>query len=185
LQGIILNHAAVKRIIALLLFCSLAFPFMGTYGWLLLSKHLLKREIRQQILSGMAREHLVLLSFSSSDASRELRWEHSGEFAWQGNMYDIVEQTITEDSCIFLCYPDHRESALNREIASLVETCLGHSPIQKENQQQLNRWLQMTYLFTVLHWHPQAPKTPPQQTFMIYLSCLAGIHDPPDHPPKS
>lgn len=180
-----LQQVSMKRAAGIFLLACITFPFWGSYCLLIVSRQVIKKEVRQQLLQGMNKEDLILLAFTRQQTLTKLRWEHDREFAYHGTMYDVVESTFREDSCFFLCYPDHRETALNREIAALVEKCMGRSPVQKDNQKTINRLLHLTYLCVPFSWYPTSPEAPSVQPCRTLQRCLSGVSDPPDHPPKA
>ena len=85
-----------------------------------IEKAALKREIKWKMIAGIDQNELVLLKFSKEEAETKLRWEHSKEFEYDGQMYDIVSKEIKGDSIYYRCWWDYEEPALNRKLQQLV-----------------------------------------------------------------
>lgn len=98
------------------------------------------------MVSGINPGKLMVLRFSLADASRMLQWEHELEFEFNGNMYDVIKKTQTNDSVSYLCWPDHKETALNLELNRLVDIAMGDDTDNKQNNKRLIDFLQQLYL---------------------------------------
>ncbi|PQJ78994.1 hypothetical protein [Polaribacter porphyrae] len=87
-------------------------------------------------MRGIDKEELVLLKFSEEEAMKELKWKHSKEFEYKGEMYDIVKTEKIGNIIHYWCWWDHEETRLNRELTELVTNLFNDSPqkAQKENQ---------------------------------------------------
>jgi hypothetical protein len=81
---------------------------------------------------------LLEFTFHLKDTSTLLRWEHSKEFEYDQQMYDIVERSYLGDSVTYLCWWDHAETALNKELAATVFNMLKQNPIKSKAQ---DKWL--------------------------------------------
>ena len=111
----------------LLLFCFGA-PFYGTCFFLQHQKHVVKKEIKRQIIAGIDKKELVHLKFSGSELHAELYWEHEKEFEYAGEMYDVVEKITIGDTTHFWCWPDHQETGLNQKLRKLVNDNFKNDP---------------------------------------------------------
>jgi len=175
----------MKRAASILLLLCITFPFWGSYSWLMISKQIIRKEVRNQLLSGMHKEDLVLLTFTRKEALKLLKWEDEKEFEYLGQLYDVVESGTEGDLCWYSCYPDLEESSLNRQIASLVEQTLGNSQQQKEQQKQLITFLKVNYLSNPFTWQATSPEKDPQLTPELQTHCSPGYTTPPSPPPES
>ncbi len=88
-------------------------------------------------MEGIAEEELTLLTFSKREASTLLDWEHPKEFEYRGQMYDVVKQYSSKDSLYYWCWPDHKESQLNQELAALTELLFNRNPQRQTNKEQV------------------------------------------------
>jgi len=111
----------------LLALCFLLDPFAGSLPWLQLRKAIVKNEVREHLSRGIEAESLVVLRFSREKAKSLLRWEHSGEFEYNGEMYDVVESWTAGDTVFYRCWPDREETELNSRIRTLAARALAEA----------------------------------------------------------
>lgn len=124
-----------------------------SYGWLQHKKTKVRKEVKRQLLAGKADDELVLLKFSLEASKTELRWEHSREFEYQGQMYDIVRTEQRGDSVIYHCCWDREETQLNAAIKTLVSRIL-HKDVEHNSQQErLFSFLKSLYHAGMSEWH--------------------------------
>lgn len=98
---------------------------------------MVKKNIKRKMIAGIDKEELVLLKFTKAEAERELEWEHSKEFEYKREMYDIVESQTTSDSVLYWCWWDYEETNLNLALSDLVEKNLGKDSKRSQKRQQL------------------------------------------------
>lgn len=126
-----------NRWIGLFLLLCLVAPFPTIYTVLQYQKKLVKKEVKWKMIEGIDKEELVLLVFTEEQTQTQLRWEHSKEFEYDGFMYDIVEQSVKNDSIYYLCWLDHDETKLNKQLSGLVENIFGKDDKNKENKHRI------------------------------------------------
>lgn len=97
------------------------------------------------MISGLKEGELVTLSFSTQEAEAKLDWEHSKEFEYNGQMYDVVESKITADSAVYVCWPDDDETLLNKQLKGIVAVALGHHQKSKESRKNLISFFKSVY----------------------------------------
>lgn len=119
-----------------LLFCLLA-PVASTFIYLQLQKKEIKGQVKEKILAGIDKQELHLLKFTQSQIKEELRWEHSREFEYRGEMYDVVEKKVLGDTTYFWCWWDYEETTLNKNLRHMLAKVLGRNPNRKEKKEQL------------------------------------------------
>jgi len=100
-------------------------------------KSVIKREVKENIIQSLDKSELVLIKLSKAEAKTELDWEHSKEFEYKGEMYDIVQVEKTYDSIKYWCWWDHEETALNKKLTKLVNEILGNDKEKNEQESQL------------------------------------------------
>lgn len=136
------------------------------------------------MMHSLPREELVLLAFTETDSKRCLRWEHSREFEYNGQMYDVAESWKEGDTLFYRCWWDHAETKLNRGLADILGRLLRSDPARQERQQKLDNFSKSLFC-----------ETETNEGFLIqprkadYPSCkpsqlLSPYYSPPDHPPK-
>ncbi len=128
------------------LLLSLTVPVLMTYGYLCHQKWIVKNQVKQSIIAGLDRDELVFLKFSRDDQSKLLKWEHSREFEYQDQMYDVVYVVETTDSLSYWCWWDHEETALNLQLKSLVKKLWSQTPISKDSNLKLIEFYDKLFL---------------------------------------
>ena len=76
------------------------------------------------MIAGLDPAELVLFKFTRLEAQTKLRWEHSKEFEYRGQMYDVVSSETKGDSIFYRCWWDHKETQLNKKLNILVAKAL-------------------------------------------------------------
>jgi hypothetical protein len=135
----------VRQTIAILLFLCITVPVVGTYGWLSFQKHIARKAVKRQLIASIDKAELVQLKFSVTQAATELRWEHSKEFEYKGEMYDVVQKESEGDSVTYWCWWDHEETKLNKHLGELVSDVLDQSPERNKHKKQLLEFFKSLY----------------------------------------
>jgi len=94
----------LRQLLALFLLLCLTLPFLGTYTWLKIEKRKVKKSIKWSMIGGMDKSAFVLLKFTKEESETKLRWEHSREFEYAGQMYDVVEAAEQGDTTYYYCW---------------------------------------------------------------------------------
>lgn len=166
----------------LLLFC-LATPIVITFTFLHYHKKQVRKEVKHRIIAGIDKVELVLLKFTEAKTKSELRWEHSKEFEYKGEMYDVVERKIEGDTIYYWCWRDHEETKLNKQLDGLLAKVLGNNPQREEKKSQLADFFKKLF-----HENPanQLEVSPKYKIKRFYYSeDFASIyHAPPVPPPR-
>lgn len=76
-------------------------------------------------------EVYVHFAFSKVETETLLRWEHSKEFEYEGEMYDVVRAETRNDSVFYTLWWDHEETEINQKLARLTKEQHSRTP-QKE-----------------------------------------------------
>lgn len=117
---------------------------------MLYQKHVIRKELKQNIIKGIDKEKLTLLKFASADQPFMIKYFGAKEFAHKGEMYDIVEQSSVGDTIYFWCWWDHEETALNQKLDNLLVQCLSNEPIQSNTQVQLEKFFKGLYCSSMI-----------------------------------
>lgn len=88
----------------------------------------------------------MLISLHTLLADSELEWVKSDEFRFRGEMFDVVETSVSNDTVHYLCYPDEKENILNKKITQMVSDAFGHHPANKAHQKYIRDFFKSTYL---------------------------------------
>jgi hypothetical protein len=116
-------------------------PFLGTYSWLQYEKAQVKKQVKRKMISELDQKELVLLKLSKLEAEKELNWEHSKEFEYHEQMYDVVSTEIVGDSIHYYCWLDQKETLLNKKLNDLVNKILRNEPLQKKSTESLSDFM--------------------------------------------
>lgn len=135
----------MKKLLSILLFCSLIVPVLGTYGWLKYERYKVKKSVKQQLKHTVSKDELVKLSFTDYDADRKLDWEHSKEFEYDGLMYDVVYSSKENGVQTYWCWLDSKESKLNQQLTQLVTDLLDNNPDHKKQIENLIDFMKTIY----------------------------------------
>ena len=130
----------------LLLYCFIA-PIGLTYAVLKLRQYRVREDVEHQILQGFDKGELLELKFTLAEA-RSLEWEHEGEFEYNGQSYDVVNQEILGDSIVYYVWWDKIETQIKNQLAQLVAQALNQDEEQQENQEELIQLLKDIYYQT-------------------------------------
>jgi hypothetical protein len=117
--------------ISIFLLIVLIFPVSGTLTWMYFNKLQIKKSVKRAIIHGVPEHQLSLVSISDSN-KHLLRWEHSKEFEYLGEMYDIVRRENCGDTTHYWCWWDKEETALNQYIAQLSSGFIEKSADRKQ-----------------------------------------------------
>ncbi len=161
-------------------------PVATIYSYLQYEKSAVRREIKGKMIAGMDREELVLLKFTKEETETKLRWEHSKEFEYNGQMYDIVSKEIKGDSIFFHCWWDYVETDLNKKLQKLVANAMDENGSNCDAHLNLYNYLCSFFCTELIDWHAITF----QKTEIVYQDEMhADIFNsirisPPTPPPK-
>ncbi|WKK85957.2 hypothetical protein QYS48_02595 [Marivirga arenosa] len=120
-------------------------PASATFLWFQYEKILLRHEVKEKLIHSIDRSELVLIALSNDQAEEELDWEHSKEFEYQDEMYDVVEVEKTSDSVKYWVWWDHAETNLNKKLSKLVNEIFGNDQKKKDQESQLISFYKSLY----------------------------------------
>lgn len=171
-----------RKYTAFFLLVCLVLPPAAVYTYLKVQKRQVRKEVKRQMISGIDKRELVLLSFSKEDSKNELRWKHAKEFAYKDMMYDIVESRSTSDSVFYWCWPDHKETRLNKNLEKLARLALNKNQQRSDQKQRLSKFLNSIFFEETTSWHSWnfAAMT---VTSGFVISEYPGFISPPLPPP--
>lgn len=112
-------------------------PAATTYFYLQNRKREIRREVKHRMMEGLHSDELVILTFDK-EASAELQWEHSKEFEFENQMYDVVRSVEKGDSIEYHCWPDNEETQVNKQLASTALLLFQGDPDQKEKKDNVH-----------------------------------------------
>lgn len=116
-------------------------PFAGTFLVHKIQKKQIKRTIKRKIIAGINKSELVLLKFTEKEKQTQILWEHSKEFEYQGQMYDITDFQTVGDTTYYWCWWDYEETNLNKQLNKKLSESLDGNPQNQKRQVKLYNFL--------------------------------------------
>jgi hypothetical protein len=143
----------------------------------------IKRELKRKLIAGIDRAELVHLTFSLKE-KENLEWEHSKEFNYNGQYYDVIETEIQGDSVTYICWLDYEETHLYKKLDEMLVKAFGNDATQQKNTKRLNDFFKSVYFTGTLN------PTVSNQELIIDFTSHYLIQSPstfgkvPFHPPR-
>jgi hypothetical protein len=175
---------AVKNIIAGLVAFLLLDPYVSSFPWLHFKRAMLKKEVQRNITRGIENDRLVLLRFSKEEAETLLRWEHSREFEYKGQMYDVVQAWTVDNTVYYRCWRDREETKLNNRFRELAERAV--AGVLKIGQ-RADPWSRSSTVLFPASADKEKILTPalfPQSVWAFADSYSSIVIQPPKPPPR-
>lgn len=157
---------------------------MGTYSWLSFQQYQTKKAVKNKLKHSISKDQLVRLAFTKQ-AEQELYWEHSKEFEYRGEMYDVVTTEHHGDSTVYLCWWDNEETELNQELAELVEDVLDTNTERSKQKKKLLNFLKTLYHSPINGFAvTQVVVVDLHHTNIYFVNYYNIQNAPPSPPPK-
>lgn len=174
----------MKKIIGIFLLVVLIAPFLGTYVWLQHEKMVVRKKVKKQLIAGLDKKELVLLTFSNKNIENQLEWEHSKEFRFKGKMYDVVYSEVTGNVISYWCWLDKEETKLNKLLSDLVNKALGNDPLKQEKEKSF-----IDFTKTLFYSDPEAWCASLDNNILHHHFIFSSIYNswlvsPPSPPPQ-
>jgi hypothetical protein len=106
---------------------------------------MVRKEVKRKIIAGLDRDDLFLVALTQEESQIELRWEHSKEFEYKGQMYDIVETEWKDGVIYYWCWWDHEETSLNQKLNKLAAHAFDTSDRKQQQEKKLSYFYQSLY----------------------------------------
>ena len=106
-----------------------------------------QNEAADKLNKGVAEIELIRFTLSHADLETELDWKHDHEFAYQNNMYDVVDKVEGEDSTTLIVFLDDKETKVMRRMAKLQRYVLGLGDTSDSKESKPKRQLRNWQLF--------------------------------------
>lgn len=133
-----------RSLLAILLFACLIVPIAVVYSYLKLEKNKIRKEIKHKIIDGIPKEMLVCIKISSQQ-THELKWQHSKEFEYKDEMYDIVSKEYIGDTTFYWCWWDNEETLLNKQLSKLLTKALKNDSKHSDPQKHIIDFFKSIY----------------------------------------
>jgi hypothetical protein len=173
----------VKSLASILLIFTFVLPLAVPYTVLQYQKKAIKRKVKWMMIAGLDEQDLVHLTFSKAE-SAQLDWKHSTEFAFEGELYDVVRTYERGDQIIYICWHDHEETALYKDLDQLLVNYFKQAP--ESNRTKARTALFLKSLIAIEtgvelpRLHPSNRQVENLKPYMqMYYSVHLGTHTPP------
>ncbi len=128
-------------------------------------------------------EEQFLWTFSIADAHTILQWEHSREFEYKGEMYDVIRSEMKGDSIWYWCYWDKKETKLRKELNVLLVNLMGPGQQSRNEGRQLNDFFKSLFVPVTIDIQIPASGKDHNQYMMPYTFSLHAFDRTPPVPP--
>jgi len=120
----------------------------GTWIVFKLQQTAVRYEVKQQIKAGVPKSDLVTLHIAKvweETPNARFEREHSKEFRFDGEMYDIIRSMDEGDTTVYICIHDVKESGLFADLERLIEEEIDQ-PINKKSRESLQQLIAAKYV---------------------------------------
>ena len=167
----------MRKAYTILLMTSLVLPLACIFVHYHVNLYQIRKELKHRMLEGIGMEELVRLAFHQKDNASQ-KWEHSREFVFKGQYYDVVNKEECGDSIIYYCWWDNEETILHKQLDGVLANFMQRDPQQHKHQtrildffkafyfeehhyqQEINNW-SFSHDFNYLSRHITIPATVP------------------------
>ncbi len=130
---------AYKNIIVIGLMLSLLAPLLGGGFSFIYRRHQIRREIKGFLKSKLDQTQLVSFDFSNEENKSSVKWKHDKEFEYKGAWYDVIRIQISENSTIYWCWKDAKETQLYQKLNRLTADFFSqNTPLKHQQNRFLN-----------------------------------------------
>ncbi|WP_417589158.1 hypothetical protein [Owenweeksia hongkongensis] len=107
-----------------------------------------RHEMKQRIKAGVPEADLVLLKIAKSEEENSdvFEREHSREFRYYGQMYDVMRLEDKGDTTYYTCIHDVKESKLFERLDRMVLDQLSENEDQKKHREMMLGFFTKVYL---------------------------------------
>lgn len=123
----------LKSTLAIFLLAALSAPALLVITYLRVEEQALEATVKERSREG---GELTRLAITKTE-SHMLRWEHSREFEYRGQMYDIIHSYQQGDTTFYECWADHEETRLKKEMQRLLVQENANTPLHNERDRRL------------------------------------------------
>lgn len=121
---------------------------MGYYIVFKAQQYQIKTEIAASIKAGVYTSDVTIITIAKNHLNK-VQWFDSGkEMRYEGEMYDIVKSSKTDDSTTFYCINDTKEAKLFSYLDKHINTHVSSVPQNKNSKKQSNPIIKL-YFSTV------------------------------------
>lgn len=155
--------------------------------WLIfkIQQEAVRTEIKQQIKAGVPEDQLVKLKIAKTweeEPNNRFKREHSKEFRFDGEWYDVMRSKDLGDTTLYVCIHDVKEGKLFNRLAEMT-----HAEMSQPHQEQ-KRSIAVSSFISDYHFEPEQ-EAPFRRSFTELLcdrriiqtqTCQLPISPPPN-----
>jgi hypothetical protein len=177
-------HFLLKKIVLIILVSVFLFNIIGYVGLYELLKYRNVISIEKQINNGIPEKDLVVLVFPLSKFHFErtkMKWTQTcKEFEYNKSRYDIVSQSIKNDSVYFYCIHDTKEEKILYNYSLAVQKNTGSDKNNRKNSQFFHK-INIDYYCHSFNNNAFCNYSVPiiYSYFQFYKSYSVELHSPP------
>jgi len=97
-----------------------------------------KKAATLKVKKAIPPEDQMLWKFSMADSRSKLEWEHSREFEYKGEMYDVIRSEKRGDTMWYWCYWDRKETKLKNQLNIVVFNLMGPGAENRNSSQLIS-----------------------------------------------
>ncbi len=131
-----------------LLVALLLIQMQGTWLVFKLQQTAIRYEVKQQIKAGVPASDLVTLHIAKvweETPNARFEREHSKEFRFDGEMYDIIRSRDEGDTTVYICIHDVKESELFADLERLTVEKIDQ-PVNKKSRESMQQLIAAKYV---------------------------------------
>ena len=129
-------------------------PVAVTYIWLQHRKAVVRKEVKWKMIAGIDKKELVFFEFSHTENQQKLKWKHSKEFEFNGEMYDVVKKVITANTIQYWCWWDHEETKLSKQLSKLLAGAYQSDVPLNHKKQEIVSFYKSLFYSEIFNWNP-------------------------------
>lgn len=168
-----------------MLLAIMLFQSTGLYLLHTVQVEFVRHEMKQRIKAGVPESDLVVLKIAKAEEedSEIFEREHSREFRYKGEMYDVMRIVQLEDTTIYTCIHDVKESNLFEQLDKMVLNELSEDDDEKRHREMMLGFFQKVYLPTSI---PKVEDFSSEvKSVFTYFDFFSEKHSPdPGEPPR-
>lgn len=143
-----------NSLIAILLNIAFITPSAVTTWVHFVQKEKVKEEVKRTLAKEVDESELVTFIFNDTELETKLRWEHSHEFEYKGQMYDVITREKRDGLSVFVCWHDKKETKLNKRLQVLTQMAFEKDAASNKNKKSYIVFSRMLFFEPISYWDP-------------------------------
>lgn len=136
----------MKKLFAIGLLLLIAGPSVFIVSWLHVEKMWLRKQVKQQILSGVPEADQQVFVVPKAEIFRVLEWEKTDEFIYGGQKFDVISMKPLDKNMHIVAYRDTRETRLNNKLYVATDQLFANHRHHNKTKQTWLDFLKTLYI---------------------------------------